>query len=412
MPGRFHPFHKGHAAGYQQLVDEFGPDNTYLAISAKQESPKSPFSAKDRSMMAQVLGVPSDKIIVVNQPYRNEEYINKFSSEGISPENTVLVFGVSKKDMEGDPEKGIPPDPRFSFAPKKDGSPAYMQPYAGSGKQDPMTKHAYIISTDVGEFPIAGKSMRDASSIRSAYAAGDDRTKDQILKDLYGKAARSIKPIFDENLLSLAENLRVYISALRPLINEATTEQKIRLHRLLDGARYRLNEYNVKKTQKFIKKAHRGQLYGDLPYDTHPRAVAALGRRLFGPKFGPEAVKVALLHDVLEDTAYTPEQLEERGFSPDVIQAVELLTKKKGLSYADNIKLLIDSGNQLAMMVKYCDNYMNYTGDKSNWDPAKALASQKKYLASLDMLGKVLGVDHHSAIVTKVTESSDYLSEK
>ena len=112
--------------------------------------------------------------------------------------------------------------------------------------------------------------------------------------------------------------------------------------------------------------------------------VTNLGKKFFGTKFGPEAVKVALLHDVLEDTPYTPEQLAKKGFSDEVIEAVQLLTKNKALSYADNISNIINSGNPLAMMVKYCDNYMNYTGDKSHWTAERAAASQKKYLASLN----------------------------
>ena len=159
-----------------------------------------------------------------------------------------------------------------------------------------------------------------------------------------------------------------------------------------------LEEYNIRKTKKFIQRAHdqeQGQMYGDMPYSSHPKQVANLGKKFFGPKFNDEAVKVALLHDVLEDTPYTPEQLAKKGFSKEVIQAVQLLTKNKALSYADNIRNIINSGNPLAMMVKYSDNYMNYSGDKSHWDADRAAHSQKKYLASLNMLGDVLGITKH-----------------
>lgn len=159
-----------------------------------------------------------------------------------------------------------------------------------------------------------------------------------------------------------------------------------------------LQEYNIRKTKKFIQRAHdqeQGQMYGDMPYSSHPKQVANLGKKFFGPKFNDEAVKVALLHDVLEDTPYTPEQLAKKGFSKEVIQAVQLLTKNKALSYADNIRAIINSGNPLAMMVKYSDNYMNYSGDKSHWDADRAAHSQKKYLASLNMLGDVLGIKKH-----------------
>ena len=177
-----------------------------------------------------------------------------------------------------------------------------------------------------------------------------------------------------------------------------------------------LNEYNVRQTKKFIQRAHdkeQGQRYGNQPYSSHPKAVAAIGKKFFGSTFDSEAVKVALLHDVLEDTPYTPEQLSQKGFSNEVIKAVQLLTKNKAMSYADNIRTIINSGNKLAMMVKYCDNYMNYTGDKSHWDSDRVERSQKKYLASLNMLGDVLGIKKHIGDKeTNVTESMDYLEEK
>ena len=523
-PGRFHPFHKGHAASFKQLAKKFGLDNTYLAISAKQEQPKSPFSAQDRAKMAMALGIPSKNIIAVRNPYAAQEYIDQLN---LDPEKTAIVFGVSKKDMEGDPKLGIAPDPRFSFNPKRDGSPSYLQPY-GKDLVKPMSDHGYVMSTDVAEFPIAGKTMRDASAIRKAYAGADDKTKMRILRDLYGDAAEKMKQVFDNNL-QVTESIRRLIDTIKPMLSEATVEQKAKFVQLLSEARrlvpqpnimvavkelertpnskiiklpggfavagkedprpevrpnykviekttqlnavynklkkerdelmhkyywpYRqgnpdfrldpkianrirelenqitlalkdikkhkdvpryivdekLDEYNVRKTKKFIQKAHdreQGQQYGSMPYSSHPKAVAAIGKKFFGPKFTPEAIKVALLHDVLEDTPYTPEQLAKKGFSPEVIEAVQLLTKDKSLSYADNIRKIINSKNPLAMMVKYCDNYMNYTGDKSHWSPERAAASQKKYLASLNMLGDVLGIKKHVGDEEMISEAA------
>ena len=156
-----------------------------------------------------------------------------------------------------------------------------------------------------------------------------------------------------------------------------------------------LNELNVSQTLKFIQQAHGDQLYGKLPYWRHPRSVALTGKKVFGKNFNSDAVKVAFLHDVVEDTAVSLDDLSKMDFAPEVIEAVGLLTKNKSLTYVQNIENIIKSGNKLAMMVKYADNYENYTGDKSSWDPKKAEASQKKYLNSLNMLGDKLGVKHH-----------------
>ena len=156
-----------------------------------------------------------------------------------------------------------------------------------------------------------------------------------------------------------------------------------------------LNELNVVRTLQFIKQAHGDQLYGDMPYWQHPRAVALTGRKIFGSKFTSDAVKTAFLHDVVEDTRIGLDELRQLEFSSKVIEAVALLTKDKTLTYTQNIEQIINSGNELAMMVKYADNFENYSGDKSSWDPARAASSQKKYLKSLNMLGDALGVSHH-----------------
>lgn len=231
MPGRYHPFHKGHAASFKQLAQKFGLDNTYLAISAKQEQPKSPFSAQDRAKMAMALGIPSKNIIAVRNPYAAQEYIDQLN---LDPEKTAIVFGVSKKDMEGEPALGIPPDPRFSFAAKKDGSASYLQPYTKNIK--PMDQHGYIMSTDVAEFPIAGQTMRDASAIRKAYAGADEKTKMRILGDLYGDAAEKMKQVFDNNL-QVTESIRRLISAIKPMLGEATVQQKEKFVKLLSEAK-------------------------------------------------------------------------------------------------------------------------------------------------------------------------------
>jgi len=236
-PGRFHPFHKGHAASFKQLMQKFGLDNTYLAISSKQEQPKSPFSAQDRAKMASSLGIPSKNIIAVRNPYGAQEYIDQLN---LDPEKTAIVFGVSKKDMEGDSALGIAPDPRFSFKPKKDGSASYLQQFDKSNIK-PISQHGYVISTDVAEFPIAGQQMRDASAIRKAYAGADEKTKMRILTDLYGDSAKEMKQVFDNNL-QITETIRRLISAIKPMLSEATVQQKAKFVTLLENAKNALNE--------------------------------------------------------------------------------------------------------------------------------------------------------------------------
>jgi (p)ppGpp synthase/HD superfamily hydrolase len=74
--------------------------------------------------------------------------------------------------------------------------------------------------------------------------------------------------------------------------------------------------------------AHEGQVRkGDgQPFITHPVAVALLCARA---GLDPETIAAALLHDVVEDTPHTPEDVESRT-SPAVRAAVEAVTKEEG----------------------------------------------------------------------------------
>jgi hypothetical protein len=215
----------------------------------------------------------------VRNPYAAQEYIDQLN---LDPEKTALVFGVSKKDMEGEPAMGIPPDPRFSFKAKKDGSPSYLQPF-NKTKVDPMSQHGYVMSTDVAEFPIAGKSMRDASAIRSAYAGADNKTKMRILKDLYGDAAEKMKQVFDNNL-QVTESIRRLIAAIKPMLSEASFEQKQKFVKLLSEAKQRLagtvllentNRLYSERQAEIVDDLGNGYFLGDDSYDDDDGFVKA-----------------------------------------------------------------------------------------------------------------------------------------
>ncbi|MFE5670906.1 hypothetical protein ACFQ58_04755 [Agromyces sp. NPDC056523] len=72
--------------------------------------------------------------------------------------------------------------------------------------------------------------------------------------------------------------------------------------------------------------AHRGQLdRSGLPYVDHPGRIA----ERFDPATEPVEAASAWLHDVLEDTAITPEELFEAGVRPEIIEIVRLLTRSR-----------------------------------------------------------------------------------
>lgn len=107
-------------------------------------------------------------------------------------------------------------------------------------------------------------------------------------------------------------------------------------------------------------KAHAGQLDKDgNPYILHPLTVGLMGKT-------DEERETGFLHDVVEDTDYTFEQLLHEGVPEGIVNALRILTHDKGVPYMDYINNIVASGNPVAMMVKYNDLKHNYERGKEH----------------------------------------------
>jgi len=100
---------------------------------------------------------------------------------------------------------------------------------------------------------------------------------------------------------------------------------------LLDDYAHTVHRQKVEiitRAFRFANQAHRGvrRLSGE-PYILHPLAVARIVVREIG--LGSTSICAALLHDVVEDTDYTVEDIAER-FNPKIAQIVDGLTKISG----------------------------------------------------------------------------------
>lgn len=62
---------------------------------------------------------------------------------------------------------------------------------------------------------------------------------------------------------------------------------------------------------------------------------------------------VAILHDLLEDTDWTLDQVASEGFSPEILRSLEQITHRKGESYPDYIARV--ETDQIAARVKLAD---------------------------------------------------------
>ena len=195
-PGRFQPFHKGHAQVYQWLKNKFG--DAYIATSDKVEAPKSPFNFKEKKQMMKLAGVPAGKIKQVLNPYMAREILKDFD-----PKTTVLIFAVSQKDMDE--------DPRFSFKPTKSGKPGYLQPYAGNEKNlkpfgDAQKMQGYVIVTPTFTFDVLGKPATSASELRKQFVSLDNKTQKEFIKDLFGKYDADVHKLMKTKIGNMLKN--------------------------------------------------------------------------------------------------------------------------------------------------------------------------------------------------------------
>ena len=135
---------------------------------------------------------------------------------------------------------------------------------------------------------------------------------------------------------------------------------------------------STKKALKLCFEAHKNQLdKSGMPYVFHPFYLAEQMQT-------EETTIVALLHDVVEDTEYTIEDLTEMGFEKSVTDALRLLTHDEAVDYMDYVRSI--KVNSIAKAVKLAD--LKHNSDLSRLDNVdeKALRRREKYLKAIEIL--------------------------
>lgn len=144
------------------------------------------------------------------------------------------------------------------------------------------------------------------------------------------------------------------------------SEQRIMFNKLLDLA------------IKVASDAHSNQFdKGGNPYILHPMAVANCVE-------STEEKIVAYLHDIIEDTNITSEDLENMGFTYRIVNSIKILTKPKNTSYEDYLKSVKMDSN--AWHVKIADIKHNMDISRIPEPTAKDFARIEKYKKALTFL--------------------------
>ena len=134
----------------------------------------------------------------------------------------------------------------------------------------------------------------------------------------------------------------------------------------------------TKKAMKLCFEAHKDQVdKSGMPYVFHPFHLAE--------QMTDEATTVtALLHDVVEDTDYTLNDLRAMGFPAEAVDAIAMMTHDPEVPYLDYVAKI--KTNPVARAVKLAD--LRHNSDLSRLDTVdeKALERVEKYRRAIRLL--------------------------
>jgi hypothetical protein len=137
----------------------------------------------------------------------------------------------------------------------------------------------------------------------------------------------------------------------------------------------------IERALQIAASAHEGQADKDgQPYILHPLRVMA------GVE-GLEAKVVGVLHDVLEDTSVTADDLRDAGFGEPIVAAVLCVTRRDDESYAEYV--IRCKGDDLARRVKLADLEDNARPDRVLFRPDRLEGDQdrvRRYFLSYKFL--------------------------
>ena len=129
---------------------------------------------------------------------------------------------------------------------------------------------------------------------------------------------------------------------------------------------------------KLCFEAHKDQIdKSGMPYVFHPFHLAE-------QMADEKTTVVALLHDVIEDTEYTVDDLKSMGFSDDILSAIALMTHADGVPYMEYVARIKD--DPIAKAVKLAD--LRHNSDMSRLDKITAFDRERaeKYKKAMELL--------------------------
>lgn len=418
MSGGFHPFHPGHLALYNSAKKAFTGADVVVGATNSQE--KRPFSFKDKATLAAIAGVDKGHFVEVNRQFSVKGEPN-IENRIQNPDDTILIFVRSVKDINDPVLQPWKPNPDGSV-PMTKGSKNhpprptsnYLLSYKGNEKQlQPMTKHAYIAFLPVEEF---SGNMTSATQIRNAWPTLDDQGKQELATSLYpatqqnSKLLKTVVNILNRNIgstsvspavpqpsaidQSKAKKLKEQIQLMRPLIKEATVEQKKKFMELVQTAinESRLMDRTAKINAYYVSDTgSRHKVAENIPYYLLDKLVPLLTKKY---AITMNDIEVRPVNQNQYRDTEKPEMADEgvMGFVSKKPAAA-----KKPLNYDEIRQMARDSNTQQKVF-----------RSKEEFAKSKQPAIAEGEAEALRYATKEQHVNHHSLAPT----NEDYLDEK
>jgi hypothetical protein len=207
-PGRFQPFHQGHAGVFAKLQKQFGRDSVYILTSNDTSSAKSPFNFSDKYQLMTAAGVPGDKIIETNQMYK--------LPDSIDAANTIFITAVGAPDADRlNPDTYTKRDQKDKEGnvTKPAGSPSYYKTWGGPETPVTADQHGYVIVIPEihKEVTIKGQKydVSHGTECRNLWNSikNDAKARTEFLSQMYARPSQELAAIFDKIPQTTSEDI-------------------------------------------------------------------------------------------------------------------------------------------------------------------------------------------------------------
>lgn len=203
------------------------------------------------------------------------------------------------------------------------------------------------------------QALREARKQYAGTAEGIRKLREQNRHDLADKYSRERKQML-ANLKEEDARFRKFSASLKDVDEEWLGDRNLRPD---------LKNPVVRKAFTLAVLAHKDvRRKSGEPYINHPLRTAKHLERL---GYGVDVIATAVLHDAVEDSDLTLDDLRRHGFSERIVAAVDSVTKRPGEEYGQAV--LRASQNPIGQLVKLADNL-----DNSSEEQLKPFSEEKR----------------------------------